>query len=86
MSGAGQNQGMKRTLLFVLALVAAVPVDGVAQDGLDSDTTVREFFDHLGAAVESLFEAVGSFFETLLDQPIGELFEFIRECFVFQIL
>ena len=77
---------MKRTLLFALALIAAVPVDGVAQDGLDSDTTIREFFDWLGAAVESLFEAVGSFFETLLDQPIGELFEFIREFFVFQIL
>ncbi|HIF07842.1 MAG TPA: hypothetical protein EYQ64_13100 [Gemmatimonadetes bacterium] len=50
---------MKRTLLFVLALIAAVPVDGVAQDGLDSDTTIRELFDQLGAAVESLFKALG---------------------------
>jgi hypothetical protein len=45
---------MKRTLLFALALIAAVPVDGVAQDGLDSDTTIREFFDWLGAAVGDL--------------------------------
>ena len=52
--GLGQNEGMKRTLLFALALIAAVPVYGVAQDGLDSDTTIREFFDWLGAAVASL--------------------------------
>jgi hypothetical protein len=44
---------MKGTLLFVLALIAAAPVDGVAQDGLDSDTTIREFFDWLEAAFEA---------------------------------
>jgi hypothetical protein len=36
--GPGQNEGMKRTLLFVLALIAAAPVDGVAQ-------TVEEYRD-----------------------------------------
>ena len=54
LSGVGQNEGMKKTLLFALALIAAVPVDGVAQDGLDSDTTIRELFDWLGAAVGDL--------------------------------
>ena len=41
---------MKKTPLFALALIAAAPVDGVAQDGLDSDTTVRELFGELRAA------------------------------------